>query len=217
MSGLGEITPAQRRKRQRTRSMEISVTQGSQAFRKAARSKLRRNPYKAVHFFKRTANIGSGAMNTSAGAPTLIGFSFTLSQLPSYTEFQALYDDYMITGIKFTAIPYLQTDSNSVSGITSSSNPPIFYVVDTNDGSAPGTLDTVLEYNDHKMSPVYQGFSIYFRPKFQDATQALRGGWISTSNPTLAYHGLKVAIPPTANANKFYVTITYYMRFKNPK
>ena len=217
MSGLGEITPAQRRrKRQRTQSMDV-VSKASQASMQVARSKLRRNPYKAVHFFKRTVNLGPSSMNTAAGTDARFGFTFTLSQVPGYTEFQALYDDYMITGIKFKAVPYLQDISNSVSGITSSSNPPIFYVVDTNDGAAPGTLDVILEYNEHKMSTVFQGFEVYFKPKFQDATQALRGGWISTGNAGLLYHGLKVAIPPTANANKFYVTITYYMRFKNPK
>ena len=95
---------------------------------------------------------------------------------------------------------------------------PIFYVVDYSDDTAPYSAEAVLEYNDHKISTTYQGFSIYIpNPKFADATSAERGGWVATSNPSLNWYGLKYAIPPTQVICQFYVVVTYYVSCKDPK
>ena len=156
-------------------------------------------------------------MNTSNINPFLEAFNFSLQDVPGYTDFSGLFDFYKITGIRFKAIPYLQADSNSVGTTNNSGNPPIFYAVDTNDGNVPVSVNSVLEYQDHKIATVWKGFTIYFKPKFSDATQAQRGGWVSTNNVTLDWYGLKVAIPPTVTNTKFYVVITFYIACKDPK
>ena len=173
-----------------------------------------RNPYSAVHFFKRTYNYGID-LATETINPTLEAYNFSLNDIPGYTDFTGLFDYYKITGIRIKAIPYLQTDSNSVGTTNNSGNPPIFYVVDTNDGSSPVSVNAICEYNDHKISTVWKGFDVYFKPKFSDATQAERGGWVSTNNVTLDWYGLKVAIPPTVSITKFYIVITFYIRCKD--
>lgn len=190
----------------------------SQTVRQITRvpSRRGRNPYKAVHFFKRTHNQGVDII-TSNISEFLDCYNFSLQDVPGYTDFSGLFDYYRITGIRVKVIPYLQSDSNSVGTTNNSGNPPIFYVVDTNDGSAPVSVNAVLEYNDHKIATVWKGFDVYFKPKFSDATQAERGGWVSTNNVTLDWYGLKIAIPPTVTATKFYVVTTFYIRCKDPK
>ena len=176
----------------------------------------RNNPYKAIHKFKRTYNYGS--ISTAAATPTLTGWNFSMNDMPGYTELTALFDYYKLTGVLFKMIPYQQTMSNSVGTVNNSLNAPIFYAVDYSDDTAPTSPEAVLEYNDHKISTTYQGFSIYIpNPKFADATSAERGGWVATSNPSLNWYGLKYAIPPTQVICQFYVVVTYYVSCKDPK
>ena len=174
------------------------------------------NPYKAIHRFKRTYNFG--VVSSAAATPVLTGVNFSMNDMPGYTELTALFDYYKLTGVLYKMIPYQQTVSNSVSTINNSFNAPIFYAVDYSDDAAPYSAEAVLEYNDHKISTTYQGFSIYIpNPKFADATSAERGGWVATSNPSLNWYGLKWAIPPTQVVCQFYVVVTYYVSCKDPK
>jgi len=141
-----------------------------------------------------------------------------MSDMPGYTELTALFDFYKLTGVLVRVLPYKQTDSNSVGSTNNSFNPPIFYAVDRSDGNAPGTVDEILENQDHKISSVWKGFKCYVKaPKFADATAAARGGWVATTNPNLNWFGLKVAIPAAGSATAFYVTWTYYVQCKDPK
>lgn len=209
--------PASGRKR-KARPEKVYVGP-SQTVRQIMRvpSRRGRNPYKAVHYFKRTYDGGSSQMNTSNINPFLECFNFSLQDIPGYTDFSGLFDYYKISGIRFKAMPYLQTDSNSVGTTNNAGNVPVFYAVDTNDGSVPVSVNSVLEYQDHKIGSTFKGFTIYFKPKFSDATQAQRGGWVSTNNVTLDWYGLKVAIPPTVSSAKFYIVITFYIACKDPK
>ena len=68
------------------------------------------------------------------------------------------------------------------------------------------------------MSTTYSGANIWIPyPKFSDATSASRDGWVATTNSSLNWFGLKVAIPATATANSWYVTMTYYVSCKDAK
>ena len=146
------------------------------------------------------------------------GISFILKLNAEYNGLTALYDFYKLTGVTFHCIPYKQTDSNSVGTTNNTFQQPIFYAVDRSDSSTPASVGEVLEYNDHKISTVWKGFKIYIpNPKFSDATSSVRGGWVATSNPSLNWYGLKIAIPPTNVATSFYVVITYYVKCKDPK
>ena len=150
-------------RKRRARPKETVVVGPSQTVRQIMRVPARkgRNPYSAVHYFKRTFNIGVD-ITTSNISEFVDCYNFSLQDVPGYTDFTGLFDYYKITGIRFKVIPYLQSDSNSVGTTNNSGNPPIFYVVDTNDGSAPVSVNAVIEYNDHKISTVWKGFDIFF-------------------------------------------------------
>lgn len=167
-----------------------------------------------IHYFKRTYNLGTGTTNPLTN--TLAALNFSVNDMPSYTEFTSLYDYYKVNRIKVRIIPF-QTESNSTGTVNNAGNVPIAYVVDTSDSTPPVTFEELLEYNDHKITNLYNGVSCYFKPKFADATSAIRDGWVATSNPSLNWYGFKYAIPPTTNAMAFYTIITFYVSFKDPK
>lgn len=167
-----------------------------------------------VYTFKRSHNFGTGT--TVSLTPTLVAQNYSLNDLPNYAEFTALFDFYKITGIRIRLLPY-QTESNSTGTVNNAANVPIFHVVDTSDATAPTTVEELCEYQDHKISNLYSGFDVYFKPKFADATSATRDGWVVTTNPSLNYFGFKYAIPPTTNSMTFYIVVTYYLSFKDPK
>lgn len=166
------------------------------------------------HYFKRTYNYGT--VTTGTVTETLGAFNFSLNDLPGYTELTALFDFYKINAVKVRFIPY-QTESNSTGTVNNAANVPIIFVVDRSDGTPPATVNELLEYNDHKIARLYDGFTCYFKPKFSDATSAIRDGWVATSNPSLNYWSLKYGVPPTVNAMNFYVIHTYYVSCKDPK
>ena len=207
-------------KRSRTASMIIeSQPVPSQTVRQIIRYPKRRkyNPYRSqIHKFKRTYNYGT--FSSDGINPTLIAFNFSMNDMPGYSELQSLFDFYKLTGVTVKIIPWTQTDSNSQATLNNARNSPFFYAIDRNDSSAPASVDEVLENNDHRISSTYSGANVWIPyPKFSDATGASRDGWVATTNASLNWFGLKVAIPATATANTWYVTVTYYVSCKDAK
>lgn len=214
---MGKRT-GQKRSRQ---EMEIVSQVPSQTVRQITRFPMRRRgrrSTRAIHNFKRTFAVGAGTLTTDGINSTYVGWNFSMNDMPGYTELTSLYDFYKLNGVLVRVIPYQQTQSVSIGSVNNATNTPIFYAIDRSDSTAPGTVGEVLEYQDHKIATSYRGFNLYVKaPKFADATSAVRGGWVSTSNATLNWNGLKIAIPPTGNANSFYVTWTFYVSCKDPK
>lgn len=207
------------RKRAR-KEMEIVEATPSQTVRQITRFPILsrgKRSYSKIHAFKRTFDAGSTFLETDGLNDTFAAWNFSMNDMPGYTELTSLYDFYKLTGVLVRVIPYKQTDSNSVGTTNNSFNPPIFYAEDKSDSTTPTSIGEILEYNDHKIATVFQGFRHYCRPKFSDATSAVRGGWVSTSNPSLNWYGLKLAIPAGGSATSFYVTWTYYVKCKDPK
>ena len=177
---------------------------------------FRQPPLTNVAKFKRSYDYTTIA--TDGINPYLAAFNFSINDMPGYTELTNMFDQYKLTGVTFRLIPYMQTQSNSVSAVNNSRNVPLYYVIDKSDSTAPTSINEVLEYNDHKIANAYDGFTLYIRePRFADATSAERGGFVATSNPSLNWYGLKIAIPPTSVATSYYVVMTYYVVMKNPK
>lgn len=205
-------------KRKRAEAMEV-VSQPSQTIRTITRFPLsKKRRYPAIHAFKRTYDAGNTIVTSDAIAPTYVGLNFSMNDMPGYTELTSLYDFYKLSGVRVKVIPYLQNMSNSTASLNNLQNAPIFYAVDRSDATAPASIGEVLEYNDHKIGNTWSGFQIYIpNPKFSDATSAVRGGWVATSNPSLNWFGLKIAIPPTGVAGRYYTVITYYVKCKDPK
>jgi len=67
-----------------------------------------------VHFFKRHVDLGTITLS-SAGITTQ-GYSFQLDEVPNYTEFTALYDQYKLSAVAIKFISnarYITVQSNN--------------------------------------------------------------------------------------------------------
>lgn len=190
----------------------------SGAFKSNKRYSYRKvNPYSGTQIskFKRTFDFTTGVTNVVS--PYLQALNFSLNDLPGFTEIQALFNFYKITGVVFRWWPY-QTESNSTGTVNNVGNMPVIFCVDKANSSSPTTVNELLEHNDHIVHNTLSSFKLWIpSPKFSDATSAERGGWIATSNASLNYFGVKIAIPPTVSAMTFYLTYTVYLECKDPK
>ena len=128
---------------------ESFVIAPSQTIRTVMRvpSRKRGNPYRAVHNFKRTTS-SFGTLTTDSINPVLSGFNFSFNDIPGNSEFTSLFDFYKITGIRVRVMPFSQDGSESTLATYNSYNPPMYYAIDTSDGSAP----------------LWKGIDFYFKP-----------------------------------------------------
>lgn len=184
-----------------------------------------------VQLFTRFVKLNpiTGVNGTSE---TLAGYSFKLNELPSWGEFQNLYDMYKIKAVKVSFIPpsnvtqYLTvTDFRQ----TAFSN-KMFSVIDYNDKSVSGlNVDSLRQYKTCKWSPgnrVHKRF-IYVKPTTAIAEGSGSYGvatagnpWVSMASNATEYFGLKVGIThPTLSADTqlYEIECKFYMCFKNVK
>jgi len=179
-----------------------------------------------VQFFKRSVYSTAYLTATSAGA---FGSSknFKLTDVPNATEFTNLYDQYQIKGIKITLIPR----ANSADVINGSLVQPIgnlWSVIDYDDGTAPTTIDTVLQYPNLKRTQMVKSHSRYFKPKYVQqlySSAAVVGygnahpnSWIDCNSSAVEHYGLKFwvdLIPTVGTTIQYDAHIIYYLAFKN--
>ena len=193
-----------------------------------------------VHMFKRIVNLGTyTASITSGGVPTITpvskAFSFQLSDLPNVSEYKALYDQYKITGIKFTAVP---RTSMTTQGVVTGTTAPVGYgqvvtAIDYDDAANPIAKDTLLEYGSAKFTPSSKVHSRFFRPKVLNAVwvniastgySPVKAPWVDQANDNLPHYGLKMWIDPPENSSggsnssiSYDVYATYYFMCKNTR
>jgi len=185
-------------------------------FRKSRISRqltLRRE--RAPKFFKRTYTVSS-TINVNDSAPYLGSRSFILSDLPSYTEFTALFDRYKINGAKIAFYqPYQNGAATSVTQATTAvTTLPMIRLhtaVDYDDASTPSSVAVLEQYTSYKCveltSPNIRGGKVtrYLKPRL--AVSVYGGGvfgnygnskamWIDTSSPSVNFYGIKWAYEP---------------------
>jgi hypothetical protein len=154
-----------------------------------------------------------------------LGRSYKLSDLQSYTEYTALFNEYRIN--KVTVIYLLATS------LVSTAYPRIAFCVDVNDGATP-TLETdVLQYKKPKliqMSQTLTRFEHTFVPRVAMATYsgafssyatAPAGQWLDTDSPSVQHYGTKEYISNYNSTNYPNTDLRLYikldMEFRRPR
>lgn len=175
---------------------------------------------KSQYFFTRYADFSTIVCNNITD--TLGSINFSLNDVPSYTEFTALYDMYKINAVKIIFLPQM-TSNISVSSVNNPyANTRFFSCLDFNDSTAPTSIDDVRQYQNAKFTPILKRHKRYLRPKILDSTGYNPvNPWISTASPSVIYYGLKYAIENT-NATvgttfEYSVEVKFYLSFKNVK
>lgn len=202
-----------------------------------------------VYYFKRRSTTVWDWVNGSqvtqlnqatAGINTAYNLSFRLVDVPGYTDFTNVYDQYRIRAVKVNLIPIGNiSSSNTAGGIT---GPAGNYAVRCYSAFDPnydgvgviGATATVQlqEYQNCKWTPYNRIHKRYIKPKIviQPGTggatttvnMAGKQPWIQCSGdgPSLIHYGLPVAIDATGfpeGSIMYKVECTYYMQFARPK
>ena len=184
------------------------------------------------HYFKRSW-LGSANVQTSITEnPSFVGSLFRLNQVPDYTEFTNLFDNYKIHGIKMTF--YRPSLSNSDALNT---QVLLHTVYDYDDASAPSSVNQMVQYDNYKVVSLTNQFmkngkvTRFFKPR--TLTEVYRGPASTGYSPTtrgvfdtqyndIPHYGLKWALEaidsdgvPVTWPSDMTVRyqLTYYMSF----
>jgi len=163
-------------------------------------------PRNEVYTLKRTYD--GGIISTSAALPSFYQFSFTLAQLPDFSEITNLFDSYRFKCVRVNFTPIENNVLPSASRLLS--------VIDYDDAAAI-TINQAYEYDSLQISSISNGTRItrVLVPKFAVASysgaftsfsQSLPGQWIDTASATVQYYGLKVAVDPSTAVTNIYTT-----------
>lgn len=173
-----------------------------------------------VQYFTRTKYTPS-QFAIATGVTGASGLNFKLSDLPNYTEFTALYDQYQIRAIKIQLIPRF-TESAAATSTQAIGN--MWSVIDYDDSGAPGALNDLLQYQNVKRTRTNQMHSRYFKPKVADevfgsgvatAYSAAKNVWLDCNNPVVEHYGIKFWFDATTAGVTYDMMVKMYLAFKN--
>lgn len=201
-------------KRNGTRSNRSKSNNGSQ-------------PIYKFHRFAAFNSIQAKALTTTYGATY-----FSLDQVPGYTEFTALFDQYRITRVIAHFWPTALSVTNTNSSSTIVNVPPrIVHAIDYDDSVAPTSVNEVREYSTARTNYSTEKFTRDFKPAVSRVVYegVSSSGyspdwdvWVSTNDPTVPHYGLKWALGSVGtsgadNAFGYVMEVEFFMEFKQPK
>lgn len=160
-----------------------------------------------------------------------VSLNFTLQDVPNYTEFTALYDEYKITGVVVECIPTFTGNELNVAYAGTLGLSSIYSAIDFNGqfGASP-SLATIGQQNGVRHTRMHKTHRRYLRPKplntiyREGVTSAYasqrNAGWISTQYVDVQHYGLNMLIEQiaaTGAAWAYRFTYTYYLQFRGTK
>lgn len=171
-----------------------------------------------VQYFTRTA-YSPGYINLLAGGAAVgSAYNFQLGQVPSFTEFTGLYDQYQIKAVKLTLIPrYTEVSLGATQG-------NMWSVLDQDDSLAPANLDTLLQYQNVKRTRMNQIHSRYIKPSVATEVYATgiasayaprRNVWLDCTTAAIEHYGIKFWFDSRVSNTIFDMQVKYYLAFKN--
>lgn len=179
-----------------------------------------------THFFKRHVDLGIISL-TSAGITTQ-GFSFQLDEVPNYTEFTALYDQYKLAAVAVKFMPMQTVMQVSGAGV-GNFNTRFATVIDYDSSGGFASFNDAREFGTCKVKNVSQYHTRYIKPRIKsanenDSTTIVASGnrrmWLNTAVANIPHYGVRYvfeAIPTTGYVVQYKVEAKYYFAFRNVK
>lgn len=182
-----------------------------------------------IHYIKRSYNVVYSDINTALDDIRMI--APTLADLPGYTDFTNLYDQYCIKGVKVVLDPVFPDGTS-----TDISNPPLYTCLNYDGGLGNSIVFAQMQqYQSTKHTRFDLRHKRYFRPcvthnlEYQlgpgftgTSTENKFNTWISSTRTDVPHHGLSLCWPysslatgATTTALTYIGTITLYCAFKN--
>jgi len=146
-----------------------------------------------------------GTVNQQALLLTAGALKFGLSDLPDYTEFTSLFDDYRICAVEVSFVPKF----NMLSVTTTSSviTPILVTVLDYDDNNTPSGISDLMEYDSVVVTNFDKSCKRIVCPRWTTAaysgtstwSYASNRGWVDAAYPDVYHYGIKYAIKPGAS------------------
>jgi len=162
--------------------------------------------------------------NIGTSTTLFINFSwkFALADLPNYTEFTALYDQYRIASVQLVLV------ANTTESIPSATNNGAMYIVkDFDDANLLASNTDYLQYQNCKVvSPLFHIKKITIAPRVAVATYG--GGaftsyannaapWLDVASPSVEHYAIKIGTTATTVQIVYQVMARFSLEFKNPR
>lgn len=147
--------------------------------------------------------------------PSVGIFNFSLSDLPSSSEFTSLFQLYRLDEINIKFRPeYTElTDAALVSNAVNVGFNSAVSVI----GSTPSSVTDVLQNSNCSTTSITQEHNVRFRPALlMDGTSPCYC-FVSTASPSSNWYGLQFGIPATGVAMTFRATVVYRVSLRGPQ
>lgn len=188
--------------------------------RRPIRRMIPRNPN--VHNFKRKLFLQDyiAVSGTQVAGAT----QFTISDLPSSTDFTNLFDQYRINKIVWKLIPkYTEVALVPGSATQNANLQQIHSVLDYDDATAPTSISQLTQYQNHKMTRGNQVHTRVLIPKVETMVNGASNApksyvWIDCDDTTVFHRGVKFIVPSpgTTGTTLYYdAEFTFYISCKN--
>lgn len=152
-----------------------------------------------IHRFVRHVNLGTITISTVA--ITTGGFSFQLSDLPDYADFQTLFDLYRIDFVQVTMYP----SATEVLPTISSPFVPVRIItaIDLNSSNSFASFNQARDFETARVHLMTKTSTRSIKPRYisvleNDASASVFGGsgvgWLNTSVPNVPHYGYRYAI-----------------------
>jgi len=175
---------------------------------------------------KRSTNTATYTTIANTTISSFGAFVFSLNQVPNYSEFTTLFDNYRIEKcvVKFTAV------GNQMNTTTTPNQVPrIGTVFDYDDNSSPADWNALEQYSSFKVHAGNKSFSMTVYPKISLACyrSGVTDGYVrpdnmlskhlmvDSSNSDIPHYGLKWGFESNLTANVFIyeIQVDYYLTF----
>lgn len=191
--------------------------------RKAQKARLKG---KKVYYFTRQSNLLTlTASNVFVGN----GYNFILQQAAGYTDFTPLFDQYKISAVKLTFIPWRTNSTVEFNSVAAGTNtiPRFATAIDYDDSSAPANFDVLRQYQTCKITPITQKHTVFLKPMYSNevyngATSAYSParGWLDCTYTQVPHYGLKVGIESAGTGSPidafgFNIEAKFYLAFRS--
>ena len=174
-----------------------------------------------IHMVRR--HVDGFSIPLVGAASTAQGFNFSLTDVPNYSDFTNLYDQYKICAVHVKFYPS-QTQTITLNTLERANACARFLsAIDLNDSTAPLTADEVRQYETCEVTSILETHERFIKhPLYQNSSGQNTGDWVATSSPSLNWNGLKIFIEPcnatgTSTTLTYHLEMIYYLCFKNIK
>jgi len=162
-------------------------------------------------------------LDASNVAPIASAYTFSLDQLPSYTDFTALFDTYKINRV------VIQFEPRNMTMVTTSNGtdvPLLHVITDTDDSTIPASVQEMEQYSTYRHVPATHPLTVSISPNvlvmaYKTAVTTAYSPakrWIDANDVTTPHYGLKLILEQTAGPIyqfHYSVIVTYYITCKN--